>query len=427
MTGTQKGSLPDGPKAREQPPLRRVIGLPLLVLYGLGVTIGGGIYVLIGKVVARAGILAPISFILAAVLVSFTAFTFAELAARFPRSAGEAVYVREGLGYRQLAILVGLLVVSNGIISSAALTNGFVGHIQEFWSLPPWLIIVSITIFLGAIAIWGIQESVLAAGAITLIEISGLVLIIWFGRDSLAEIGVRLGDLTPGFGTNVWIGVLSGTFLAFYAFVGFEDMVNVAEEVKDVKVVLPLAIILTLAITTVIYILIVLVAVLSVPIEELSASDAPLVYIFEQTSGQPGIIINVIALFAILNGLLIQIIMASRVLYGMAKSKWLPGWIAFVHPRTQTPLIATCFTVGIILVLSLLFSMEALAETTSLIVFIISILVNAALWKLKCTAPIPSGVFTIPIWVPVTGFFVSVAFTILVFSDLLAPVLAQAP
>jgi APA family basic amino acid/polyamine antiporter len=140
--------------------LKRALNLPLITLYGLGTTIGGGIYVLVGKVAERAAMMTPISFLAAALLSAFTALTFAELSSRFPKSAGEAVYVKEAFNFKQLAVFVGILVILNGCVSAAALANGFVGYLQTLLPIPDWTAIVMISIALGLLAAWGIGQSV---------------------------------------------------------------------------------------------------------------------------------------------------------------------------------------------------------------------------------------------------------------------------
>jgi len=400
----------------------------MIVLYGLGTTIGGGIYVLIGLVAARAGMLTPVSFLVASLLAGFTALTFAELSSRFPKSAGEAVYVKEGFGRKDLAVFVGFLVVLNGMVSSAALADGFVGYFQTLLPVPAWLAIVGVTIALGLLAAWGIGESVAAASLVTLIEIGGLIIIVWVGRDELMTLSSRTPELIPPFESVAWIGILSGSFLAFYAFIGFEDMVNVAEEVKNVERTLPRAIIFTLAITTVIYVVVALVAVLAIPPQQLSQSAAPLTAIFELKTGQDPILISLISIFAVLNGALIQIIMAARVLYGMSRHEMLPnslGFLADVHPRTQTPIKATASIILLVCILALGFSIEALAETTSLIILIIACLVNGALLRIKLDRNSFDGTdtvgLTVPIWVPAAGLLISLIFAAMVFIDLIKP------
>jgi len=399
--------------------LKRALNLPLITLYGLGTTIGGGIYVLVGKVAERAGMMAPISFVAAALLSAFTALTFAELSSRFPKSAGEAVYVQEAFNYKQLAVFVGILVILNGCVSAAALANGFVGYLQTFIPIPDWTAIILISITLGLLAAWGIGQSVSAAAIITLIEIAGLLLIIWVARDEFATVSVRSHELMPGLDGAIWLGILSGSFLAFYAFIGFEDMVNVAEEIKDVEKTLPRAIIITLALTTLIYFLVALIAVLSISPLELGQQKAPLSYIYQIKSGYDPALISLIGLFAILNGGLIQMIMASRVLYGMSRQSLAPRALQFmgdINPRTQTPVKATACVVLLVSFLALSFDIEGLAETTSLMILIIATLVNAALLRLKIS---DSGKrqlkgITVPLWIPLCGLIVSFSFALMI-------------
>jgi basic amino acid/polyamine antiporter, APA family len=406
-------------KDNQRPHLKRALNLPLITLYGLGTTIGGGIYVLVGKVAERAGMMAPISFVAAALLSAFTALTFAELSSRFPKSAGEAVYVKEAFNYKQLAVFIGILVILNGCVSAAALANGFVGYLQTFAPIPDWTAIVIISIALGLLAAWGIGQSVGAAAAITIVEIAGLLLIIWVARDEFATLPVRAPELIPGWGGAIWLGILSGSFLAFYAFIGFEDMVNVAEEIKDVERTLPRAIVITLLLTTVIYCLVALVAVLSIPPLELGQQKAPLSYIYQIKSGFDPAIISLIGIFAILNGGLIQMIMASRVLYGMSRQSLAPRALQFlgdINPKTQTPVKATSCVVLLVSFLALSFDIEGLAETTSLMILIIATLVNAALLRLKLQGSDKSALTSIrvPLWIPICGLIVSLCFALMI-------------
>ena len=422
MQPTEKS--PKNPAINSQQQLKRALNLPLITLYGLGTTIGGGIYVLVGKVAGRAGMMAPISFVAAALLSAFTALTFAELSSRFPKSAGEAVYVKEAFDFKQLAVFVGILVIINGCVSAAALANGFVGYLQTFIPIPDWTAIVVISIALGLLAAWGIGQSVSAAAVVTLIEIAGLLLIIWVARDEFVTLPVRSHELMPGLDGAIWLGILSGSFLAFYAFIGFEDMVNVAEEIKDVEKTLPRAIIITLVITTLIYFLVALVAVLSIPPLELGQQKAPLSYIYQIKSGSDPALISLIGIFAILNGGLIQMIMASRVLYGMSRQALTPSALQFmgdINPRTQTPVKATACVVLLVSFLALSFDIEGLAETTSLMILIIATLVNAALLRLKFSEserPPLIGI-TVPLWVPLCGLIVSFSFALMIAISLL--------
>lgn len=398
MTGTQERHL------------KRSLSLPLLTLYGLGTTIGAGIYALLGEVVGGAGSYAPISFLLASALAGFSAFSFAELAARFPRSAGEALYVREAFGSPNLSLIVGLLVVLAGIASSATIVNGFLGYFGVFIQMPRESVILILVVLLGSLAGWGITQSALTAAAFTVVEAGGLILVIWVAGDSLGELPERVGELVPPLEITVWTGVLAGSFLAFFAFIGFEDMVNVAEEVKDVSRTMPRAIILTLGITFLLYMMLSVVAVLAVDPDEIGVSAAPLALLYERGGGASPKIIGLIGIVAIVNGALIQMIMAARVLYGLASQKLLPAPLARIHPVTRTPLVATVLVTVLVLAFALPLRIGILAEATAAITLTVFALVNLALWRIKRRDTGPAGLVRFPIWVPVAGFLSSTAF-----------------
>jgi amino acid transporter len=395
-----------------QPALKRSLSLPLIVLYGLGTTIGAGIYALTGEVGAVAGMLAPASFLVAALLAAFTAFSFAELSSRYPKSAGEAVYVLEGFGRRRLAAAVGLLVALAGTVSAATISTAFVGYLGELIHLPPPLSLAGVVLVMGLLAAWGVRFSVGIAGIITAIELGGLLLVVWVAGPALGDLPARLGEFAPSAQGVGWGGVLGGALLAFYAFLGFEDMVNVAEEVKDVRRSLPTAILLTLAVTTLLYVVVALVAVMAVPRADLAASPAPLALVYERSSGRPPTPITLIGVLAMVNGALIQIIMASRVLYGLAHQGSLPAWVGRVHPRTHTPVLAVAASASGVLVLALWLPLGRLAAITSILTLVIFALVNLALVRVKRRVPEPAGVRRFPAWIPAAGFAVTLGFLI---------------
>ena len=392
--------------------LKRTLSLPMMVLYGLGTTIGAGIYALVGEIASVAGYFAPVSFLVASLLAGFTAISFAELSGRFPLAAGAALYVKQGFVSERLSTIVGLLVITAGLVSAAALVNGFVGYLHQFIGIDRVIAIVLVATLLGGIAAWGIAESVTIASLITVIEIGGLLLVVVVSGEGLSASSARWTELIPSADITSWGAVYLGAILSFYAFIGFEDMVDVAEEVKEVKRNLPLAILLTLGITTFIYMLVIVTAVLSLPPAELASSEAPLAQIYEYHTGEKAIIISIIGMFAIINGALIQMIMASRVLYGLSSRGQLPDLLGVVHHRTRTPLIATGVATVIVLVFALIGRLASLAETTSVIMLIIFSMVNLSLWRIKRRDPHPAGVRIFPTWIPITGFFVSFAFVL---------------
>ncbi len=389
--------------------LRRSIGLPLLLFYGLGNIIGAGIYVLIGKVSGEAAMYAPVAFLVASVVAGFSAFSYSEMSARYPLSAGEAVYIEEGFHLKNLSRLTGLLIAMAGMVSAATISRGFYGYFYTFFQAPEILVITAMILFLGLLTVWGISQSVGAAAFLTVIEISGLLLIIWAGKEVLSTAPAHVEELLPPLQSSVWTGIIFGGFLAFFAFIGFEDMVNIAEEVKNPQRTLPAAILLALFIATLIYASVSLIAVLALDPATLSESKAPLADLLSATSDIDPRIISSIGMFAIVNGALIQIIMASRIFYGMAKKGWIWSGLAKVSKKTRTPVLATWLVIVIILNLALWFPLEALAKGTSYLILIVFALVNASLISIKRSKPPAEGILNVPIWVPVAGFFSSVS------------------
>lgn len=394
--------------------LKRVLGLWPTVLYGLGVTVGAGIYVLVGPAVGIAGINAPFAFVLAAVAMAFTGASFAEFAGRVPVSAGEAAYVRAGFRSRVLAGVVGYLVIATGIVSGAAVSVGSVGYIGLFVPLPAVVLTLIVVAIMGAVACWGIRESIVFAGVMTVIEVGGLLLLIAAGLITEPESLVRLPETVPARGDSAaWSGVFAVAILAVFAFTGFESLANLAEEVVQPERVIPQAIFLTLLITTVLYVLVIWVALMAVPAAELGASDAPLALVFERQTGLPHVAISLIAIVATLNGIIVQFIMASRVLYGLAGQGAAPQVFGQVNFVTRTPLIATVVVVGVAAVLAVLLDLHQLAGLTSRITLVTFVLVNLSLVLIKLREPAigPEGqIFVVPMWVPVVGFLLSTAF-----------------
>ncbi len=383
--------------------LRRRLSLPLLVLYGIGVTIGAGIYVLIGTVAGHAKIYAPLSFILAAIVMGLTVGSYAELCTRFPVAAGEAAYVKAAFGRRSLSTLVGLVMIGTGIIASSAVALGSTGYIAQFVDLPKPLVLAIVIVTLGIVSAWGILESVLLASLFTIIEVGGLLAIIVAAANAGLPIGNALLAWPPP-DTGIWLGIGFASLLAFFAFIGFEDLTNIVEEAHAPERDVPLAMALTLLITTLLYVTITAIAITALPIERLAASPAPLSLVYRELAGVSPATISAIAIVATLNTIIAQMTMATRVVYGLARQGDLPRVLGRVHRTTATPLIATASIVAAVLVLAWFVPFERLAEFTSLATLVVFALVNLALLKLRWDGGKPrSGVVTVPIVVPVLG------------------------
>ena len=381
--------------------LKRNVTLPMLVFYGLGNIFGAGIYVLIGEMAGIAGAYIPLSFLLACVVVSFTALTYAELSARYPMSAGEALYINAGFNSPVLSTLVGLSVAFTGLLSSATILDGFHGYLSTFIEAPEIISTLIVVILISSIAIWGISQSIIITALLTLIETFGLSMVIYVGFDYISWDIQTLKSFIPPMDFTLINAIILGAFLAFYAFIGFEDMVNIAEEVKDPSNTMPKAIIATLIIATLFYIIIAVVSISVVPANELAGSNAPLAKVYETATHSKATILSSIALFAVINGALIQIIMASRIFYGMSTQGWLPSFLGIIHPKTHTPIYATVLAGLLVFLLATLFPILTLAQSTSFMIFIIFTFVNVSLILIKIKEPHPHGIRTYPMAIPI--------------------------
>lgn len=389
----------------DPPQLIRSLTLTHAVLYGLGVTIGAGIYVLVGAAAGRSGMHAPLAFIAAAIVMGLTAASFAELGTRMPVAASEAAYVQAAFHRKWLSGAVGLLVVGAAAISGATITAGSAGYLGVFIPLQPTYIIAAVVVTMGAIACLSAVQSISFAGLMTVIEIGGLLLIVAAALFDSGPLISRLPELWPAAGDlTAWTGVAQTTLLAVFAFIGFEHLVNISEEMKNPRRTLPWALFITLAVTAVLYASVAWIAVTAVPPAELAKSSAPLALVFQRLTGLPLHVLSAIAIVATVNGIIVHMIMIGRVLYGLADQGNLPSFLAKINRRSGAPVVATLIGVAAILVLALGAPLAGLAEWTSRLTLGIFAFVNLALIRIKATeAAPPSDAFLVPMWVPVAG------------------------
>ena len=380
------------------PQLKRSLGLLSLTLYGVGVTLGAGIYVLIGETAGYAGSVTPVAFMIALVSAMLTALSYAELGGRYPISAGEAVFVQEAFDKRWLSQIVGAAVTFTGLFSSATVLQGFSGYAMALIGLPQMLLIIIAGLTLTAILLWGVKESVWVASVVTVLEVGGLLAIIILAAPQAISAPAPFVAATP-------MGVMVAASVAFFAFIGFEDIVNVSEEVKNPEKTVPRAIMATMFIAGTIYVLVAVIAVRAVSPELLALSNDPMAEIMRQT-GHPGDeAISLIAMVAILNGALINMLMASRVLFGMAEKGLAPAILASVNAARQTPHVATVLVAAAVLVLALLFPLSQLARITSFGTLLVFLLVNLSLIVLrrKHNPLFLVPIFKAPRWAPYAG------------------------
>lgn len=328
--------------------LSRSIGLFHLTMYGVGLILGAGIYVLIGEAAGLAGNALWISFILGAIVATFSGLSYSELTALFPRAAAEYNFVKEGFRSNFVGFIIGWLTILTSIITAATVALGFGGYMEGLTNIP---ILISALVILGILSFVnfiGIKESAWTNTIFAIVTISGLGIIIFIGFSGPVDVEINYFENPLGIS-----GILLAFILVFFAFIGFEDIANVGEEVKRPQKTMPRGIMLSVLITTIIYILVSLASIRTVGWEQLASSSAPLAYVAEQKLGQQGqIILSAIALFATASTILITLIAGARMIYGMARDGTLPGKLGLIHHKTKTP----WFAVVLIFVASLAFA-----------------------------------------------------------------------
>jgi amino acid transporter len=380
--------------------LKRRIGPGLLTAYGVGIMVGAGIYVLTGAAAGEAGMWAPFAFLLAALVAVPTALSFAELSGRIPEAAGDSSYVEVGLRLHWLAVLVGMINIIAGTVAAAAVLRGGVGYLSAIIDVPFVWAVVGLGVALTAIAIIGVVESLAFAAILTVVEVVGLILVIWAGFS--AE---PVADFVLPLPAPEWNGVAAATLFAVFAFIGFDDMVNMAEEAREPSRTMPRAIIYALAITAVLYALVSLAAVRAVPREVLGGSERPLALVWEAGMGSSAVFLSAIAVAAALNGVLAQIVMASRVLFGLGRRA--PEFRVFysAHARFGTPVLASVVVGAFVIGSAMTLPVATLAEVTTLALLIVFAIVNAALIGVKRKQP--EAEFSVSIFWPWAGIILS--------------------
>ena len=394
-----------------QPELRRVMGPKLLLFFVVGDIIGTGVYALTGTVAGKIGGALWLPFLIAFAVAFLTAFSYLELVGKYPRAAGAALYTNRAFKIQFLTFMVAFAVMSSGITSasSAALAFGntyLKKLLGDGVAVPSTLIAIAFVIMLAAINFRGVSESVKLNVVLTCIEISGLVIIMAIG---FYAIGVGDGD--PGRLTEIdtasqtpLIAISSATALAFFAMVGFEDSVNMAEECHEPVRIFPKAMLTGMAIAAVIYVLVALTSSLLVPAKDLAAakSDALLKVVSVGAPSFPLWIFAAIGLFAVINSALINMLMASRLIYGMAGERIIPKQFGTVHPLRRTPWVAIAFTTAIAAILVATVDISLLGGTTSLLLLVVFTIVNIAVLVLR-REPVGHRHFTAPTIVPIIG------------------------
>ncbi|WP_329205951.1 APC family permease [Streptomyces sp. NBC_01693] len=392
-----------------EPPLKRAIGPKLLILFVIGDILGTGIYATTGKVAGKVGGALWLPFLIGFVVAMLTAASYVELVGKYPRAAGAALYAQKAFKVPFLTFVIAFMVMCSGLSSASAAALAFSGdYLGEFTdAVPPTLVAILFVLALAAINLRGVAESVKANVVLTLVELSGLVVILSIGAYAVFAGGgepSRLTDLeTGGTGYALMTGVLGATALGFFAFVGFEDSVNMAEETQDPARTFPRAIFIGVTVTGTIYVLVALVSSLLVDSRTLEGSSGPLLEVVKAGGVDfPPKLFALIALFAVTNSALINIMMASRLCYGMANERILPRAMGSVLARRRTPwagiVFVTVLTVGLVSTGEI----EGLGDTTSFLLLCVFAVVNIAVLVLRKDR-VDHAHFRTPTALPVLG------------------------
>ena len=368
------------------------MGLFHLTMYGVGLILGAGIYVLIGEAAGFAGNALWISFILGSIVALFAGLSFAELSSIFPKVAAEYVFVKYAFKNNFFAFIIGWLTAITAMITAATVALGFGGYLAQFVNLP---ITISALLLIGVLSLVnfiGIKESSWANIVFTIIEAAGLILIIVIGFTFVSPEQVNYFESPSGFS-----GIIIAFVLSFFAFIGFEAMSNVAEEVRNPKKTIPRAIFLSVVISSLIYVLLTFAVFRVINWEDLSSSAAPLAEVVKIGLGEQGqILLTGIALFAITNTVLITLIAGSRIMFGMARDKSFPNLLTRIHPKTKTPWVAIITIMIIALGFSLIGDIVIVANIAVFAVVITFAAVILSLIILRYTQPNIERGFKIP-------------------------------
>lgn len=370
----------------ESTKLARKITGPLLFLFILGDVLGAGIYALMGELSAEVGgvLWAPLAVALALALL--TAGSYAELVTKYPRAGGASVFAERAFGKPLISFLVGFSMLAAGVTSAAGLALAFSGdYLATFVDVPVTLAALVFLALVACLNARGISESLKSNVVMTVIELSGLVLVVGVvalmvgrGDGDLA----RVGELPDG--TTPALAILGGAILAYYSFVGFETSANVVEEIRDPSRVYPRALFGALLTAGVVYVLVGLASAIALPSEELSQSSGPLLEVVAASGvAVPGWLFSLIALIAVANGALLTMIMSSRLTFGMSEQGLLPGVFARVLPNRRTPWVAIVATTVVAMLLTLIGDLSTLAETVVLLLLFVFLSANVSVLVLR--------------------------------------------
>lgn len=378
--------------------LKRTLGLAECIFFGVGSILGAGIYALVGKVAGVSGNLIWLSFFIASITALSTAFSYAELSSAFPRAGGEYEYAKQAFG-KKIGFFLGAIISINGIISGATVSLGFAGYLSGLIGINLIVAALGIIIILFCVNVYGIRESSIVNIIFTLLEVSGLFLVIYCSWSYLGN--VNYFELPPS-GIS---GVFTASALAFYAYIGFEDIVKLAEETKNPEKTIPRALFGASIVVIILYSLVAISVVSVIPYDQLGLSKNPLAGVVKMTYGQAGVVvISVIALFSTSNTILSNMLSSSRVLLSMSKEAKRLTHLSSISYKRQTPVRALVLILIVMMCFAAIGKIEIVAMLANVFIFITFFVVNVSVVvlrvrnkNLKRPFKIPGNIKNIPV------------------------------
>lgn len=374
---------------RSRTSLRRVLGLAEVTAGGVGIIIGAGIYVLLGAATQHAGALVWAAFLFAAALSALTGLSYAELSSMFPSAAGEYEYTRRAFP-EWVAFVVGWTMIMGLVLAAATVAVGFGRYVRHFVDLDARVAALGLLAAVSLVATAGVKQSARLTMALSAVQVGGLVLVVAIGAPHVGEVDLLSG---PGLG-----GVLSAAALVFFAFLGFDEVITLAEETRDPTRTVPRALLFALGLSTALYVAVAVAAVSVLGAEALAASPRPLADVMAHVMGARGATaVAAIAIVTTTNTTLLVMTAAARVVYGMARAGALPPAFARVHRGSGTPVRASIATAVLAAGFTQLGEFGVIAAVTDFAVYVVFLAVNATVIVLRRTRPALARPFAAPL------------------------------
>ncbi|MBL4907836.1 MAG: amino acid permease [Sneathiella sp.] len=395
-------------KKPTKPGPKKWMNFPLFVIYGLSLSIGASLFTILGITASKAGLYSPLTFILPAITIGLTAFSYAEFATRHPLAGGEMSYADEAFGISPLTIITGILVILTGIATAALLVMGAAAYSENLMPfLPSKIILGGVFLAVSVIALAGLLNFSASVFLMGIGTITGIVFFLFYGIRSDPALLSNVDNLIPPMQWSAWKGIFLGSFFAFLPFIGLNDVTNMPDKIKSPKLTVPYGLITVIILTLFLFLLISSLLILITPLISLAASDAPFSLAVQSASVQVNIFFNSLVVLLLINGAALQIFRASKVIFNLALTGRLPHIFMSMNKVTKTAQFAILALMGVVGSLIYTISLITLAEIASGLTLLLFALINFSLIRQKWGGiEIPNfNAYSTKLWVPITGLF----------------------